>query len=81
MIKVFVVACFIFTKLKLSHNLLLSCDDSYKYASRCPKWAELGECVSKHSGFMKRFCRKSCNECPSKCCFNSKAILLRIISL
>ena len=41
------------------------CRDSEEYASRCPNWAKHGECT-KSAGFMKQFCKKSCNECLSK---------------
>ena len=41
------------------------CQDSGAYSLQCPKWAQDGECA-KSSGFMKIFCKKSCNECPGK---------------
>ena len=40
-------------------------DDSSEYATDCPIWAYQGYCT-KSSEFMKEYCKKSCDECPSK---------------
>ena len=41
------------------------CKDAQAYSTKCPHWARDGECTNS-SGFMKIFCKKSCNECPGK---------------
>ena len=40
-----------------------SCND--KNLKSCPKWASNGYCT-RSSRFMKRNCKKSCNNCPGK---------------
>ena len=61
--KVFFVTFHILAVLNSIQSFSDDCDDSDRYSSQCPKWALKGECTKK-SGFMKKFCKKSCNECP-----------------
>ena len=49
----------------ISVGMDTGCDDSSDYATDCPIWANEGYCT-KSSEFMKEYCKKSCDECPSK---------------
>ena len=72
---VFVVAFYIFATINSVHSFAKKCEDSSQYATNCKKWALYGECTKSY-GFMKEFCKKSCNECPniSKTFFNYDCI-------
>merc|ERR1711962_679873 len=49
---------------------VIECVDSPEYESMCPKWAKTGHCTTS-SGFMKMFCQKSCDMCPTIECVDS----------
>merc|ERR1711962_1779525 len=54
---------------------LTNCHDSSSFSAICPLWAEQEECI-KNPGFMKKHCKKSCNQCPSS---TNTVVLLRHI--
>ena len=54
-----------FASIVITSGYAMQCEDAKEYSVKCPKWANDGEC-NKSSGFMKIFCKKSCNECPGK---------------
>ena len=64
-LKLLIVTIIIFISLQSSYCLKKDCKDSDKYVLHCPSWAKNGECT-KSLKFMKKHCKKSCNECPSK---------------
>ena len=46
-------------------SLAIECVDMPEFESICPKWAKNGQCTT-NTGFMKIFCKKSCDMCASK---------------
>jgi len=60
--KVLIVAFFLSATLNSIQGFSIECQDSSQYAAKCPEWANNGECT-KIPDFMKKHCKKSCNEC------------------
>ena len=61
--KVFVTTFHILAVKNSIQGFSNDCHDSSHYVAECPQWALNGQCT-KSSEFMKKFCKKSCNECP-----------------
>ena len=61
--KVFVTTFHILAVINSIQGFSNDCHDSSHYVAECPQWALNGQCT-KSSEFMKKFCKKSCNECP-----------------
>ena len=80
-LKLLVVAIIVFISLQSSYCLKKDYKDSDKYVLHCPSWAKNGECT-KSLKFMKKHCKKSCNECPSKkfVVFHSVAMKFKFLS-
>jgi len=62
--KVLIVAFFLSATLNFIQGFSIECQDSGHYAAKCPEWANNGDCT-KVPDFMKKFCKKSCNECST----------------
>ena len=61
--KVFVTTFHILAVINSIQGFSNDCHDSSHYVAKCPQWALNGQCT-KSSEFMKKYCKKSCNECP-----------------
>ena len=63
--KSYALLIFLLGYFELVQNQYYDCNDSVEYALDCPIWAKYDECIKSYD-FMKQYCQKSCNFCPSK---------------